>query len=236
MNILLFKAHELDSNSELLLEDRRAKHLIDVIGVTVGQSLKVGELNGKKGLGYVKACSANQVRLLISLNEPPAERHPLTLVVAMPRPKMLRRIFRTAAEFGVEELHLIHSYRVEKSFWQSPLLKESKINDALMQGAERSGDTLLPRVSTHRRFKPFVEDVLPELAADQPILIAHPGANSLLTTGQHERGVILIGPEGGFIPYEVEKAMECGALPVSLGERILSVDTAVCAALAQRSR
>jgi hypothetical protein len=58
-----------------------------------------------------RSCARNRPRPL-----------PLTVVLALPRPKMLRRILRALAEVGVKELHLINSYRVEKSYWQSPLL------------------------------------------------------------------------------------------------------------------
>ena len=233
MNILLFHAEELGNDSELNLEDYRARHLISVIGVVVGQSLRVGQIDGQIGQGMVLACSKDSVRLRVILSEPPIARHQMSLILALPRPKMLRRIFRTAAEFGVRDIHLIHSYRVEKSFWQSPLLQPAKIHNALIQGLERSGDTLLPRVTTHQRFKPFIEDTLPNIAAYKALFIAHPATDAQALSSKSEGGYVMIGPEGGFIPYEMEKAIEAGATTVSLGPRILSVDTAVCSALAQ---
>ena len=233
MNILLFHAEELGNNPELRLEDYRARHLISVIGVEVGQSLRVGQIDGQMGQGEVLACGNDSVRLRVTLSESPIARHKLSLILALPRPKMLRRIFRTAAEFGVRDIYLIHSYRVEKSFWQSPLLQPAKIHDALIQGLERSGDTLLPRVTTHPRFKPFIEDVLPSIAAQKSLFVAHPGADAGVLSSHTEEGFVMIGPAGGFIPYELEKAVEAGAKMVTLAPRILSVDTAVCTALAQ---
>ena len=233
MNILLFHAEELGNNSELRLEDYRARHLVSVIGVEVGQSLRVGQIGGQIGQGVVLACGNDSVCLRVTLTEPPIARHRLSLILALPRPKMLRRIFRTAAEFGVRDIHLVHSYRVEKSFWQSPLLQPAKIQDALIQGLERSGDTLLPRVTTHQRFKPFIEDVLPSIAAHKSLFIAHPAPDAEVLSSHAEEGFVMIGPEGGFIPYELEKAIEAGAKMVTLAPRILSVDTAVCTALAQ---
>lgn len=233
MNILLFHAEELGNNSELRLEDYRARHLISVIGVEAGQSLRIGQIGGQTGQGVVLACGNDNVILRVTLSEPPIARHKLSLILALPRPKMLRRVFRTAAEFGVRDIHLVHSYRVEKSFWQSPLLQPAKIQNALIQGLERSGDTLLPRVTTHQRFKPFIEDVLPSIAAHKSLFIAHPAPDAEVLSSHAEEGFVMIGPEGGFIPYELEKAMEAGAKMVTLAPRILSVDTAVCTALAQ---
>ena len=45
----------------------------------------------------------------------------------------------------------------------------------------------------------------------------------------------MVGPEGGFVPFELELAQANGARPVHLGERTLSVDTALSATLAQGS-
>jgi RsmE family RNA methyltransferase len=145
---------------------------------------------------------------------------------------MLRRVFRTAAEMGVTHLYLINSARVEKSYWQSPLLQPDRINAALTTGLERAGDTVLPQVHLHPRFKPFIEDQLPGVIGSRTCWIAHPGAPEALAN-QSGAGLIMLGPEGGFVPYEVELAQSMGAQPVRLSDRILSVDTAVTAALSQ---
>jgi RsmE family RNA methyltransferase len=160
------------------------------------------------------------------------QRHPFDLILALPRPKMLRRVFRTASEMGVAHLHLIHSTRVEKSYWQSPLLKADRIAAALEAGLERAGDTLLPEVHLHRRFRPFIEDILPTLALNQPCWIADRNATQALGDDA-KAGLVMLGPEGGFIPFEIELAESVGAMCRHLGERTLSVDTAVATALAQ---
>ena len=233
MNIVLLREQDWVTNSTVKLTDYRAYHLINVIKVEVNQTLRVGLLDGDRGSATVTKFSDNTVKLEVELSEAPLPRHPIHLVLALPRPKMLRRVFRSVAEFGVAELHLIHSYRVEKSYWQSPFLHEDKIDMALIQGLERAGDTVLPRVHQHKRFKPFAEDVLPSISEQRSLLIAHPGPNPLLPTDTKQPTTLLVGPEGGFIDYEVDLAKEAGAKAVSLGSRILSVDTAVCAALAR---
>jgi 16S rRNA (uracil1498-N3)-methyltransferase len=233
MNIVLLRENDWTSGNTVRLADYRAYHLINVIKVEINQPLRVGLINGHRGSAIVRQVAENTVELEVTLAEAPLPRHPIHLVLALPRPKMLRRVFRSVAEFGVAELHLIHSYRVEKSYWQSPFLDEDKIEIALIQGLERAGDTVLPRVYQHKRFKPFVEDVLPGVSNDRALLIAHPGANQTLPTDTMTPTTLLVGPEGGFIDYEVDLAQQAGATAVSLGSRILSVDTAVCAVLAR---
>jgi RsmE family RNA methyltransferase len=186
------------------------------------------------GTARVLAIDATSAHLQVDLDTPPPRKLPLTLAVALPRPKMLRRILRAVAEFGVADLHLINSYRVEKSFWQTPVLDPVTVRSYLLQGLEQSRDTVLPTVSCHRRFKPFVEDQLPDLARPCRALVAHPGPYPPCPRQLGDTpGLVVIGPEGGFIDYEVEKLQQAGCEAVSLGPRILRVENAVSALVAR---
>lgn len=233
MNIVLLRPSDWIDHETVCLRDHRAQHLLNILKVAADDSVRVGVINGERGVGIVAATSEGSVTLVVTLGSPPLPRHPFDLVVALPRPKMLRRILRTVAEFGVNQLHFINSYRVEKSFWQSPHLNTDKIEDCLIAGLERSGDTQMPEVFLHHRFRPFVEDELPLLLSDKRGLIAHPGDHQPLAADKRQPSVLMLGPEGGFIPFELELAQENGMQPCQLGSRILSVDTAVNAVLAR---
>ena len=230
MNIILLEKTDWSDNDHVVLRDHRLNHLRAVLKAETGATLKVGLVNGDAGTGQVVRINDNEACLCVTLGQPPPPRHPSDLVLALPRPKMLRRVFRTVAEMGVSALHLIHSARVEKSYWQSPLLQPERVDAALRAGLERSGDTRLPTVHVYSRFRPFIEDQLPLLIRDRKCWIAHPGATDSLAH-QSGGGIIMLGPEGGFVPFEVELARVQGAHPVHLGPRILSVDTAVPASL-----
>ena len=156
-----------------------------------------------------------------------------TLLLALPRPKMLRRVLQTVAAMGVPKLVLLNSYRVEKSFWQTPFLEPSAIREQLILGLEQARDTVLPEVVIEKRFKPFVEDRLPQLAAGTCGLVGHPGDFPPCPRAISEPVTLAIGPEGGWIPYEVDKLAAAGLQPVQLGDRILRVETAVTALLAR---
>ena len=231
MNLLLFTTADRIGSDKIRVAGRRLQHLTQVHKARPGDKLRVGELGGKMGLGKVLEITARQAILSVDLTETAPQKLPIQLVLALPRPKMLRRILRTIAEFGVTELHLINSYRVEKSYWQSPVLEEHVIRDYLLQGLEQSKDTILPVVTCHRRFKPFVEDIFPGLIAGREALLAHPGDHPPAPCGPCSDTVLIIGPEGGFIPYEVEKFQQAGCHTVSLGPRILRVENAVASLL-----
>lgn len=233
MNIILLEPADWLDNDRVALTGRRFQHLNNVLAIKCGDTVRVGLINGKLGNGVIECIDNNTVTLSVTLSKNPVPRHPYHIILALPRPKMLRRVLRTAAEFGVDTLHLIHSYRVEKSYWQSPLLNQDNIENSLRAGLERSGDTQLPIVQLHRRFRPFVEDVLPNLLADRKGFIAHPGEYPKLVTGSGAASTVMIGPEGGFIPFELALAMDNGLQPCTLGRRILSVDTAITTVLAQ---
>jgi RsmE family RNA methyltransferase len=233
VNIVLLQAADWLSETVAVVRDRRAVHLREVLRVAVGDSIRVGLLGGQCGRGVIEALDASGVWLQVVLSEPPPPRHRFEIVLALPRPKMLRRILRQCAEFGVADLHLIHSARVEKSYWQSPLLQPARLEDALLMGLERSRDTIAPRVHLHQRFRPFVEDRLPAICAGRPCWIADWGAPLSLAAVPPQPAVVMIGPEGGFVPFEVRLAEDVIAQRVALGERILSVDTAFTTVLAQ---
>ena len=232
MNIILLAPEDWLDENTVCLDDRRHEHIRQFLKAEVGDALRVGLLGGLRGSGTVIKLSDEHTHLKVDLFDPTLPRHPCDLVLALPRPKMLRRVFRTAAEMGVAHLYLINSARVEKSYWHSPLLQPDRVDAALIAGLERAGDTVLPKVHLHPRFKPFIEDQLPGLIGSSACWIAHPGEPEALAT-QSREGLIMLGPEGGFIPYEVELAQSVGAQPVHLSDRILSVDTAVTSALSQ---
>ena len=234
MNLILLRPDDAWTGDHLVrLSDRRADHIRSVLRANVGDVLRVGVLGADQGLAQVQAIDASGVLLSVQLSDPPPPRHRFDVVLALPRPKMLRRILRTVAEFGVGHLHLINSARVDKSYWQSPLLAHHKLQEALWSGMERSRDTVRPEIHCYQRFRPFVEDQLPLLFADRPCWIADHGAPLGLAQTPPGPAVVMIGPEGGFVPFEIELACSVGAQRVHLGERILSVDTAVPSALAQ---
>lgn len=228
---MLFTAADRHGEQQIRVSDHRLQHLTAVLAAQVGDRLKVGELGGLTGSGQVLEINPQQALLSIELDQPPPAKLPLCLVLALPRPKMLRRIIRSTAELGVGELHLIHSFRVEKSYWQTPALGAASIRGYLLQGLEQSRDTVLPTIHCHRRFKPFVEDTLPGLVQDRRCLLAHPGDYPPCPRELREQALLVIGPEGGFIPYEVGKLEAAGCQPVSLGPRILRVETALTALL-----
>jgi RsmE family RNA methyltransferase len=233
VNLLLLEDQDFVAADRIHLSGRRLKHLNEVHRAEAGDSLRVGRLNGLMGRGQLLRLDGQEAELQVEFDQPPPTKLPLTLLLALPRPKMLRRVLQTVSAMGVPRLILLNSYRVEKSFWQTPFLQPEAIREQLILGLEQARDTVLPEVVIEKRFKPFVEDRLGQLAAGSLGLIGHPGAYPDCPRAVEQPVTLAIGPEGGWIPYEVEKLQEVGLQPVQLGARILRVETAVTALLAR---
>lgn len=233
MNLILLFEDDFIAPGIVRLSDRRYSHIHAVHKPAVGEELKVGLLNGLTGSARVLKLDDQSIELETRLEQQPPPALPLTLIMALPRPKMLKRTLQTIATMGVKKLCLINSYRVDKSYWSTPLLSDEALREQLLLGLEQAGDTTLPQVTLHKRFKPFVEDELPMIAANTRALVAHPYEASACPPAAQEPTTLAIGPEGGFIRYEVEKLQQAGLAPIHVGQRILRVETAVPVLLAR---
>ncbi len=233
MNLLLLEEADFIAADRVVLRDRRLVHMQEVHRAAVGDSLRVGRVGGLMGTARLLRLEAGEAELQVAFDQPPPAKLPLTLLLALPRPKMLRRVLQTVAAMGVPKVVLVNSYRVEKSFWQTPFLEPAAIREQLILGLEQARDTVLPEIIIEKRFKPFVEDRLPAMTEGTLGLIGHPGDYPACPRGLDAPVTLAIGPEGGWIPYEVDLLVKAGLQPVQLGARILRVETAVTALLAR---
>lgn len=227
MNLALLFDEDFTGTDRVLLRGRRLEHLRTVLKASTGHQIPVGRANGAMGTGEILTLTDSEAELKVTLSQRPPQPLPLTLILAMPRPKMFRRVLQTCSSLGVKDIWLINSYKVEKSFWQTPWLSDQQVRENLTLGLEQSKDTLMPRVQIRKLFKPFVEDELPSLVAGRKALVAHPGTSTPCPTHLNQPTVLCIGPEGGFTDYEVGKLEDAGCQGVHLGPRILRVETAV---------
>ncbi|AOA59640.1 16S rRNA (uracil(1498)-N(3))-methyltransferase [Acinetobacter larvae] len=226
MNIVLIDPPPAEAELWYIQEARQLQHLQQHLKLQVGEQLKVGIRAGQRYLTEVVAIDAQGVALKPIMSQPCPGKIPLTLIVALPRPKVLRRLIMDSVSLGVEKIVLIHSYRVDKSYWQSPFLQQ--LPHYIDLGLEQAGDTIAPQIEIYQRFKPFVEDVLAaQIAAGQTAWVAHPYAEQAMPHAIDHPCSIVIGPEGGFIPYEIELLQQNGCQARCFGTRILRTETAI---------
>jgi 16S rRNA (uracil1498-N3)-methyltransferase len=226
MNIVLLDPRQTESEIWTISAKRQLEHLRTHVDIQVGDTLKVGIREGKRYVTEIVEVTEHAIKLKPIKEEMVPAKLPVTLIVAMPRPKVLRRLIMDSVTLGVEKIILLHSYRVDKSYWQTPFLQQ--LDQYVTLGLEQAGDTIAPKIEIYKRFKPFVEDVLPDLITAQcPAYVAHPYVDIKMPFAIDHPCSIVIGPEGGFIPYEVDLLIKNGCQAVSLGNRIIRTETVI---------
>lgn len=229
MNLLILRPEDFLEPGRVRLTGRRLRHVTEVHRAKAGDDLAVGLLEGGLGRGRVTRLDPEALELEVVLDQAPPPKLPLTLVLALPRPKVLNRVLAAATSLGVARIYLVNAWKVEKSYWHSPRLAEPNLELQRILGLEQAKDTRMPELHLRRLLRPFAEDELPGLVRGTTALLAHPGAAEACPRAAEGPVTLVIGPEGGFIPAEIELLARGGCQPVNLGTRVLRVETAVAA-------
>ncbi len=232
MNIIILKQEELADDGRVCLSGRRARHIVSVLRGKPGQSVRVGILNGSIGTGVINEITTTAISLTCSFSESSRPSVGIDLVLAMPRPLVMKRLMAPLASLGIHRIFLTNAAKVERDYYGTHWLKPEHYEPLLIEGLEQTGDTRLPRVTIIRRLKPFVEDRMDELFPTGTRILAHPSHNDdacdipVCTTPV----VLALGPDGGWTPYETDLFDRNGFVRMSLGARTLRTDVA-CIAL-----
>ncbi|MBD3403959.1 RsmE family RNA methyltransferase [candidate division GN15 bacterium] len=241
MNLIILTEDDEIGEGRYRLTDHRAEHIRKILKLGFEDHLQVGLLNGPHGRAFIQKIDDSEV--VLECERLWLEGHPIpeiTLVCALPRPQILRKVLFVSAMMGVHALHLIRANRVEKSFFESKLLEAEQYRPHLIEGLSQGKRTQLPKVAVHDRFKVFFEDTWPtiERAGNGHLLklLADPdtdrGLHSYPTTDAY-RIAIAVGPEGGWVPFELDLMHRAGFESFTLGKWMLRVEYAVTAALSQ---
>lgn len=240
MNLILIHPGEAASGNPVVLSDYRAEHIFRVLRATPGKTLRIGLLNGPKGLGTVEKISGEQVFLRCDFEETVPLRPPVDLLLALPRPKVMKRLWAQLSAMGVGRIILTNADKVERFYFDSHVLEPDFYTAQLMEGLQQAGDTRLPEVKIVRQLKPFLEDELDRLfpVAGKRLLADPSGTESFanLLRSPEQRILLAVGPEGGWTPYELELFAAHGFRVFNAGPRILRTDTACVGLLMVFSR
>jgi 16S rRNA (uracil1498-N3)-methyltransferase len=231
--LVLIQQDELGAGNKVALGDRRATHVLTVLKGRKGQKIKIGLLNGQRGTGVIETISGSEITLKCRFNEKPLPAPRLDLLLAVPRPKALKRLLAPLASLGIRRIFFTNAAKVERVYFDTHWLQPANYEPLLIEGLEQAGDTRMPEVSIIRRLKPFIEDKLDAFFPASRRLIAHPGAGTRISSLRRKRGenvLLAIGPEGGWTDFELKLFEQHGFAQVTLGDRKLRTDTA-CIAL-----
>jgi len=240
VNLILLEAEEVGSDGRVRLTGVRARHVTSVLRAAAGDELRVGVIDGPIGIGRVSSQDGGAVSLECRFDETAPGRPPVDLLLALPRPKVMQRLWAQLAALGVGRIILTNAARVERDYFDTHVLTAACYRPLLVEGLQQARDTRLPAVSIHRRFRPLVEDELDSLSDAGLRLAAQPGgtrsiAQTLspgLSPGRPRRVLLAVGPEGGWNDFELRLLEAHGFAAISFGARTLRTDTATVALLA----
>ena len=234
MNRILFERGEIDDGI-VTFRDVRAEHVLNVLHGEVGQTLKTGEI----GEAEIVAIADGAVTVRVTHDREPLPSW-VDLVLAPPRPRVMKRLLPQLATMGVGRIFLVGAKKVEKDFWGATLLKAENYLPLLVDGLMQGGvATEMPVVETRRNLRKFIREELDGLFAASRKVIAHPygdGADARADGSDGRRLLLAVGPEGGWTDEEVALFEAHGFVRYSLGRRILRTDTALISLLAKLDR
>ena len=146
-----FFSQEVDESDDgaesitLALGDSRSEHVRGVLKLAAGDSLRVGVVNGSPATAVVSTMDATSMTLTwrpgVETPDGDTARRSLTaplvdvdLLLAMPRPKVMTRLWAPLASIGVRNVYLTNASRVERYYWDSKALDEAKVVSELTRG------------------------------------------------------------------------------------------------------
>lgn len=224
MNLILLEPEEL-ADGRATVGGARAEHLRAVLHAAVGDRFQAGVVGGPVGTATVEAVSETVTLAFRAEGEAPAPWY--DLVLALTRPRQLRRILFQSATLGVRDLFLVGAAKVEKSYFNMHLLREEEYRPVLLEGLMQGKTTALPRV----RLFPRLRNLWAALPSVGTRLIANPAPGGAAGPAPDRAAppILAIGPDGGWTEAENAAFAAHGFAPISLGPRPLRTDTAAVA-------
>jgi 16S rRNA (uracil1498-N3)-methyltransferase len=161
----------------------------------------------------------------------------ITLAQALPKGQKMDFIVQKATELGVSRVIPFHSFRsIPRLSEEKARLKTSRWQKIAVEASRQCGRADVPEVTDIRSFAEVLE------AGDSVALKLFlweeekgRGIKEVLrdeNLGQAIDFFIIVGPEGGFEQTEVNEALKHRYVSVSLGPRVLKVETAAVVVLA----
>jgi 16S rRNA (uracil1498-N3)-methyltransferase len=230
-------ASDLAVDRVIVLTGQEARHAVTVSRVRAGEALLVGDGRGTVASCTVTSADAQRLELRVgSVEEHPAPSPRVVLVQALAKGDRDEMAVQAATELGVDAVIPWQAQRSVSRWEGAKVAKGRERWRAIVREAVKQ--SIRPRV-------PEVEPLaatrdLVRMAAAARVLVLDPTAAQRLSRlelatpadGDAPDVLLVVGPEGGISPAEVEALQAAGAIPVALGSGILRTSTAGPAALA----
>lgn len=233
LHFLLDEAVTAGVGETVTLTGAEARHAATVRRVRVGEAVTVGDGFGAWLQGEVESIVPGEVVIRVSARADAAPAHPrLVLVQALAKGDRDELAVQAATELGVDDVLPWQASR-SVSRWDGPKAAKGRARWATIvrEAAKQAHRAWVPTVA-----EPVTTAQLAKVAASARVLVLEPTAEDALTsldlTGDDRDLVLVVGPEGGIAPEELQSLQTAGAQLVRLGDTVLRTSTAGPAALA----
>ena len=223
------------AGNSLRLDGREAHHALRVLRLKRGELVTVLDGVGNEFMCAVEDCARNAVALSVSLkNFVPAPPCSITLLQSVPKGKIIEGIIQKSVELGVQRIVPILSERVVTQLdGESAEHKRDKWRNVAIEAIKQCGAAWLPKIEAPMTIEQFLarkEKFDLSLVGSLQKERRHPREVFREFETKHKRlpqsGGVWIGPEGDFTLEELKAIQDSGALPISLGNLVLRVETA----------
>lgn len=228
MNLILFQENELER--PLPLTDERAKHIIKVLKLETGDSLKVGLLNRSKGTATITSRTSEGFLFDFQWDDEEPAPDPITLIVGLSRPPTMRKVLYQATTMGVRKIIFVQTELGERSYASSKLWTTGDYKRHLFDGAQQAGSTRIPKVEYGAPL--WIAMHLVEEVGQKIVFHTSDTILNRMTLESDNEIVLAIGSERGWTDNELEIFQQNNFTIAGMGDRILRTETAVVSALA----
>jgi 16S rRNA (uracil1498-N3)-methyltransferase len=217
----------------VVLDADESRHLTRVLRLKAGARVLVGDGRGRQVEAEVQRFEQDRAVLQVVRELPPTGESPLavTLAIGLAKGDALDAVMRQATEMGVNRIAPFTSVYSEKSDPKREARRLARWRRLTQESLKSCQRAWVPQIDGVAAFA----DILPGPEEAKILFWEEERGGGLARglSGSRPASVrLLIGPEGGFAPEEVEQARAAGYRPTSLGPRRLRVETAALAALA----
>lgn len=208
-----------------------ANHVARVLRLGEGAELELFCGDDHAYQAVITQASKKHVQVKVTQITPVSTESPLQIHLAqgISRGDRMDFTLQKSVELGIASITPLFTERcgvkLQGDRLQKKILQWQKI---VISACEQSGRNKVPEVRPAMSLQDYLK------SPDRPLtLTLEPSAaHSLKTVPVAEQLSLLVGPEGGFSPAEVEATHQQGCIPVRLGPRVLRTETAALTALA----
>ena len=219
------------SDGEAVVTGELYRHMARVLRLKEGAEVELIDAGGVRHRGTIAEVGAKTLTVRIAASAAPAAEEPalrITLYQGLPKGEKLDLILQKCTELGISEVVTFDGARsIVKFSGEKTAGKLARYEKIVQEAARQSGRSAAPKVAIGGNLK----EVLKESRQDVKLLLWEGEDETTLreTLAGHTEPksvAIVVGPEGGLSPEEVQEAIACGFTPVTLGKRILRTETA----------